>query len=233
MLSYLPEKQTLFHTPELGQLFAALARAQCNMALAEKDGTNPYFKSKYPTLASVRLAIGDHLGREEIGFVQLPQDGPDGRPRILTVLGHSSGEFFGGIFSAMDDIQAQGSLMTYMRRYGLCAIAGIAPQEDDDDGNMAQERFRPARAAGPPVKDQKSLEFERKKEDAWVAYVQAYKERNPDTPLTEGQIRDHLKTEVRESGGKMTLGRLREAATNPPSEATVPLTMPDDPDIPF
>ena len=42
------------------------------------------------------------------------------------------------------DPQAVGSVITYARRYGLCAAIGLASEDDDAEGGMA-------RPASPPV----------------------------------------------------------------------------------
>lgn len=65
---------------------------------------------------------------------------PDGRPALRTMLLHSSGERMDDVFPLplKDGMSAQeiGSAITYIRRYALSAILGLAT-EDDDDGNRA------------------------------------------------------------------------------------------------
>lgn len=65
---------------------------------------------------------------------------PDGRPALRTTLLHSSGERMDDVFPLpiKDGMSAQeiGSAITYIRRYALSAILGLAT-EDDDDGNKA------------------------------------------------------------------------------------------------
>ncbi len=64
----------------------------------------------------------------------------DGRPALRTILLHSSGERIEDVFPLplKDGMTAQelGSAITYIRRYALSAILGLAT-EDDDDGNRA------------------------------------------------------------------------------------------------
>jgi hypothetical protein len=57
---------------------------------------------------------------------------------VVTRLAHTSGEWIEGELAvpvSKADAQGYGSALTYARRYGLCAITGIAPE--DDDGNAA------------------------------------------------------------------------------------------------
>ena len=63
----------------------------------------------------------------------------DGVHYVKTVLLHESGETFDSltqiVFSKQNDAQAQGSGITYARRYGLQSLLCIGA--DDDDGNKA------------------------------------------------------------------------------------------------
>jgi hypothetical protein len=65
---------------------------------------------------------------------------PDGAPALRTVLLHASGERIEDTFPLplKEGMSAQeiGSAITYIRRYALSAILGLAT-EDDDDGNRA------------------------------------------------------------------------------------------------
>jgi hypothetical protein len=59
---------------------------------------------------------------------------------VTTLIAHTSGEWIEtrlalGVEST--DPQAIGSALTYARRYGLCALVGVAPGEPDDDGAAA------------------------------------------------------------------------------------------------
>jgi hypothetical protein len=60
---------------------------------------------------------------------------------VETVLMHSSGEWMSSVAAAplsKPDAQGVGSAITYLRRYSLAAIAGIA--QEDDDGQAATKR---------------------------------------------------------------------------------------------
>lgn len=123
----------------LAALAPALAKAQAKIQGASKDKTNPAFKSKYADLASVWDACREALTSNGLSVVQLPMDAEGARVALRTVLLHSSGEFVSTTVSAplgKNDAQAVGSALTYLRRYSLSAMVGIAPDEDDD-GNAA------------------------------------------------------------------------------------------------
>lgn len=129
-------------SPTLGSLAAALAKAQAQVQAASKDRTNPAFKSKYADLASVWDACREAITSNGLAIVQLAEDHEVGRVALRTILLHASGEFIQTVVSAplgKNDAQAVGSALTYLRRYSLSAMVGVAP--DDDDGNAATGRM--------------------------------------------------------------------------------------------
>ena len=121
----------------IGQLALALSKAQGQMKFAAKDAANPFFKSKYADLASVIEAIKVPLSANGIAFVQAT-DFEDSAVIVETILLHESGEWISGklrMHPTKNDPQGVGSAVTYAKRYGLQALAGVP--SDDDDGNAA------------------------------------------------------------------------------------------------
>jgi len=127
----------------IGELAKALALAQGEIKGAVKDSENPFFKSKYADLASVRDACQQALSKNGLAIVQVPGTLITEHATIVsieTLLMHSSGEWVSGDLSAIpvkDDPQGLGSCITYLRRYALSAYTGVAPE--DDDGNAASQ----------------------------------------------------------------------------------------------
>lgn len=124
----------------VGELFAALAKAQGGMKGAVKDSVNPFFKSKYADLAAVWEACREHLAMYELCVIQ-GVSAEAAKVTVTTVLGHSSGQWVRDTLTleAKDATpQSIGSAATYCRRYGLSGVVGIAPE--DDDGEAAQPR---------------------------------------------------------------------------------------------
>lgn len=148
-------QSTTAHSPTYGKLALALSKAQGVMAGAKKDATNPHLKSKYADLASVWDACREPLSNNELAVVQMPEaDGK--RVRLRSMLIHSSGEFLETTAEAeAKDASPQsiGSVLTYLRRYTLAAMVGIAPE--DDDGEAAQpNRPQAQQAKQQPAKQQ-------------------------------------------------------------------------------
>ena len=117
---------------------AALVAAQSEMGNALKGSANPFFKSKYADLNAVREAVIPSLTKHGISVIQ-PTITRDGRNYVKTVLLHTSGQYISGeteiLYKEKDNPQAQGSGITYARRYGLQSICNIGAE--DDDGNQA------------------------------------------------------------------------------------------------
>ena len=120
-----------------GALFAALAKAQAAMDNVLKDSANPHFKSRFASLAAVRDVVIPALAEQGIAVVQMPGNDSEGRVTIQTVLLHESGTLDCGTVATTatvrggNEAQALGSAVSYLRRYSLAAICGVA-QEDDD-----------------------------------------------------------------------------------------------------
>lgn len=125
-------------SPSYAKLAAALAKAQGVMGGAKKDSTNPHLKSKYADLASVWEACRGPLSANDLAIVQFPE-ASGATVTVRTMLLHSSGEYLETSISATgkdSTPQTIGSVITYLRRYSLAAMVGIAPE--DDDGQSAQ-----------------------------------------------------------------------------------------------
>jgi hypothetical protein len=123
---------------EIKNIALALLKAQSEMSNPVKGSNNPYFKSKYADLNSVREATIPILNTHGIVVLQ-PMVNIDGRNFVNTILLHESGEtiesFTEIIYTKTNDAQAQGSGITYARRYGLQSLVCVGA--DDDDGNAA------------------------------------------------------------------------------------------------
>jgi hypothetical protein len=132
---------------QLDQLFTALAKAQGEMVAAAKDCANPFYKSRYADLSSVWNACREPLSKNGLSVLQIVQSSDLGDV-LHTTLGHSSGQFMTSTMpirtktDGKSDIQALGSTITYLRRYALSALVGVAP-DDDNDGNDSKYKAQP------------------------------------------------------------------------------------------
>lgn len=135
----------------MSELAKALHKAQGQIEGAKKDSANPHFKSKYADLASVWDACREALQANGLSVAQYSRVTDSGAV-LTTRLLHISGESIEGdvpLLNGKGDMQGLGSAMTYARRYGLAAMVGVCPE--DDDGNAASERPRAAVPATVPA----------------------------------------------------------------------------------
>lgn len=126
---------------------SALAAAQMQMGKALKQSNNPHFKSKYADLGNVMDACLPALNAVGIAVIQPTGEDDLGRYVETRLIHGDSNETLTcrvPLIVNKNDMQGYGSAVTYARRYGLMAMAGIAPE--DDDGNAA--------AAAPPPRQQ-------------------------------------------------------------------------------
>ena len=133
-------------------LAAALVKAQGAIKGAKKDSTNPHFRNSYADLESVWDACREPLTKNGLSVTQMPHTVTDEQGRVhlyvRTMLLHSSGQFIADtceIPLSKLDAQGVGSAITYGRRYGLSAMVGVAPA--DDDGEAAVGRGNASRNA--------------------------------------------------------------------------------------
>jgi hypothetical protein len=122
---------------QINEIAAALSKAQGLIQGAVKGNVNPHFRSKYADLASVWDAIREPFSVNGLSVVQGLTSG-DSCIHCETLLMHVSGQWISETLSIPADknnAHGFGSAATYARRFGLQAIAGIAPV--DDDGNAA------------------------------------------------------------------------------------------------
>jgi len=140
-------------TPEL---FAALAKAQNAVENATKGSVNPHFKNRYADLAEVLNTVRPVFSSFGLSIIQNPAfDGS--LVSVTTVLGHEKGGYITAVAScvpAKADAQGVGSSATYLRRYSLSAITGIA--QEDDDGQSAIIPVKPTPVADVKASDEEA-----------------------------------------------------------------------------
>lgn len=129
------------HSQNLSELALALARAQGEIQDAKKDLVNGTFGSNYADLTSTWSACRRALSSNGLSVIQIPLN--DG---LETMLLHSSGQFIKGVMPFPEDntnestlatpVQRLGTVVTYIRRYMLASMVGVAPKGEDTDGQI-------------------------------------------------------------------------------------------------
>lgn len=128
-------------TPKLN---AALARVQAELPRitkdekadikGEKNGRPFSIKYNYADLTAISDLVLPLLGKNGLAFSTRPTL-VGGKFVLVYNLLHESGEQLDGIFplASAGKPQELGGLITYYRRYALCAITGVAPGGEDND----------------------------------------------------------------------------------------------------
>ena len=156
-------------TPEL---FTALAKAQSEVENAVKGSTNPHFKSKYADLAEVLNTVRPVFAANGLSIIQIPSfDGA--MASVTTCLAHAKGGTITGVSScvpAKTDAQGIGAATTYLRRYSLASVCGVA-QEDDDGQSAAHTKTRIAISPLQVASLQVRLELLQVDEEAFCKFL--------------------------------------------------------------
>lgn len=122
-------------------LAQALAKLQTRLPEIRKDQTanTGSYSYSYADLAQITRVLMPILGELGLSFTAKPTTTADGRFVLAYKLLHVSGESEAGEYPlpTSGGPQAIGGAITYARRYCLCAVTGVAPEEDDD-GAAAQ-----------------------------------------------------------------------------------------------
>ncbi len=134
-----PTKEVKLERSEsIVELAKSLAKFQGAVEAVTKDAENPFFHSRYATLAGIVSEIKKPLSENGIAYTQWPI----GKNLLVTLLMHTSGEYIQATVEMTPKStspQDMGSCITYYRRYVLSSMLGIATEEDDD-GNVASAK---------------------------------------------------------------------------------------------
>ncbi len=123
----------------INEIAEALAKAQAEMtnppktkSANVKSKTGASYKYQYADLAEIIEHVRPVLAKHELAYTQTIDTGE--KTILITRLMHKSGQVLQSTYPLPTGAAAQemGSAITYARRYSLCAILGIAAEEDDD-----------------------------------------------------------------------------------------------------
>jgi hypothetical protein len=165
-------------------LAAALAQVQSHLPTIGKTETATVqtktggsYKYSYADLAAISKAVMPLLGAVGLSWITKPTYNEAGKFVLAYKLLHSSGESEAGEYPLPSSGTPQeiGSAITYARRYCLCSVTGVAPEQDDDDGAAASSS--PARVeewdAAKPANPAQTTVF-----DQFLAQIKAAEDPN-------------------------------------------------------
>ena len=134
------------------KIATSLVKAQSEMGNATKGSANPFFKSRYADLNSIREACLPVLNAHGISVLQ-PTSVLDGKLYVETLLLHESGEYISGLYEVVvgkqNDPQALGAAISYSRRYGLQSMVNIGAEDDDAESAMGRNAKAAPKTVAP------------------------------------------------------------------------------------
>jgi hypothetical protein len=182
----------MFTTPTITSISKALVLAQREMGDARKDSKNPFFKSTYADLNAIREACIPVLNKYGIVVLQ-PTAMHEGNTYVETVLLHESGESISSslavVVAKQNDPQAQGSAISYARRYALKSLLNIGDSDDDGEaamGRVASPAPSPSKTLASPSKEDSSSLLKKISSAAAVLFAQG--------AHTPESLTEHLKS---------------------------------------
>jgi hypothetical protein len=135
-------------------LTQGLAKFHAMVGKISKDAKNPFFKSNYASLPHIITEVSEPLEKAGLILSQFPNG--DG---LTTMLIHAeSGEYISATYTLQvvrqNDPQAQGSAISYARRYAITSILNLAISDDDGEAATRPVRQAPAVVKTKPTEEQ-------------------------------------------------------------------------------
>lgn len=131
-------------TKEIDEAILAL---QSKVPIIKKGTANDYYRSKYAEYPDIQTAIRPHLIEAKLLVKFFPVEGN----KIVFILTHLTSQEFYKATIDLNSInatpQAQGSAISYMKRYAVVAAFDLIIEGDDDDGNAGSGKNAQAPAA--------------------------------------------------------------------------------------
>lgn len=174
---------------QIAEMFADYANYFGEVTNPWNTMTNAFLKNKYAPLNEVLNTVRPVLAENGFSVIQTPKVDEKGDVLVQTILMHRSGAMisFPSLKSkaVKADIQGLGAAITYLRRFAISSILGVASENDDDgNGNSTKDKTKK-----PPVKDPLTPE----QAEARKVLIQLCSELSAKAPENKKTIVDALK----------------------------------------
>jgi len=144
--------------PNLSELYIALGKVHDETKDIVADDYNPHFKSKFASLSAHLSYLKPIFSKHGLVVIQLPcSEYHDNGIGIKTIIAHKNGTCIetSCIVPVGEQATGQqaGAILTYLRRYCLASIGGLATTDDDCEADRvvkaASAPAAPAKKAAP------------------------------------------------------------------------------------
>lgn len=165
-------------------LAMAIAALQAELPVVGKDqkatvkSDKGSFTYKYANLATVSAAILPLTSKHGLAWTTRPTLDESGKFVLRYELRHVSGEKIVGDYPLPTSTRPQeiGSAITYARRYALCAVTGLAPEEDDDNASAAERSASLREEREHSIRQLKESIWEEATKRGWIKEDKAFDE---------------------------------------------------------
>lgn len=169
-------------------LALAIAALQADLPVVDKDQKATVqtdkrtYTYKYANLASVSTAILPLLSKHGLAWITRPTLDESGKFVLKYELRHVSGVKTEGDYPLPMTTRPQemGSAITYARRYALCAVTGLAPEEDDDNASAAERSASLREEREHAIRQLKESIWEEATKRGWIKEDKAFDELSAD-----------------------------------------------------
>jgi hypothetical protein len=148
---FMPDNTMTNNIEYRAQLNTALVNAIAETKDVLADSTNPFHKNKYASLGAHLEAIKPIFHKHGLAILQFPTS-TEKAIGVNTCIVHTSGASIEEsiCIPVADSVKGQeaGAIISYLRRYALASVAGVATEDDDAEVN----RISQSASSGASVK---------------------------------------------------------------------------------
>lgn len=115
-------------------LHTALVKAVAETQDVVADSTNPFHKNKYASLNAHLSVVKPIFAKHGLAVIQFPSSDDKSIGVTTTIIHECGSQLMDSIHIPVSDSitgQQAGAIISYLRRYALASVAGIATEDDD------------------------------------------------------------------------------------------------------
>lgn len=147
---FMPDNTMTNNIEYRAQLNTALVNAIAETKDVHADSTNPFHKNKYASLGAHLEAIKPIFQKHGLAILQFPTSS-EKAIGVNTIIVHTSGASIEEsiCIPVADNVKGQeaGAIISYLRRYALASVAGVATEDDDAEiDRIARSPSQPSSA---------------------------------------------------------------------------------------
>jgi len=143
---------------QIAEMFADYAKYFGDVTNPWNTMTNAFLKNKYAPLNEVLNTVRPVLAENGFSVIQTPKVDDKGDVLVQTILMHKSGAMisFPSLKSkaVKADIQGLGAAITYLRRFAISSILGVASENDDDGDSNSPKNKKPTKPTSNKLTDE-------------------------------------------------------------------------------